>query len=249
MSVLWLECNGCTLTVNIPTDQKTDSEVEINNGTPSTLEERETTSELEGNTAVQTPVSHTECCVLIDDSILWVNGLKVRERTKKFADVGVDSRFRVDHGSVLNLITEDKTCVISNTFIYGSVPPPNDTVWKVMKEKEFPIKTIQRSESEGERKKSEEIARDILHLTKGKENVIFIIITGHLIFKSLIEEHLDNEVPVELWSWKDTVTREFSQLDKTHDLFKVYHLDSIVEKIGFTESEERHRPNTHHSIH
>ena len=48
---------------------------------------------------------------------------------------------------------------ISKAFLYGSVPPPNDTVWKAAREKNYDIKIIQRSGSRREKEMDVAMAR------------------------------------------------------------------------------------------
>lgn len=76
--------------------------------------------------------SQTKCCIFVDHSNLWIAGKKAR--AKKLVDADEDSRFRVDLGKFLYLLANDR--LIAKAFLYGSVPPPNDTVWKAARERE-----------------------------------------------------------------------------------------------------------------
>ena len=49
-----------------------------------------------------------------------------RGSAKKLVDANRDPRFRVDLGKFLSLVAKDYH--ISKAFLYGSVPPPNDSL-------------------------------------------------------------------------------------------------------------------------
>lgn len=177
------------------------------------------------------------CYVFIDDSNLWIAGKKARG--KKLVDTDTDSRFRVDLGRFLDLVTKGRN--LSQAFLYGSVPPPNDTVWKAAKERNFEVKTFKRSALSGKEKQVDvAMAHDItktfycLKFTKGIENIIFITVTGDCDLKPPILDALENGMPVELWSWEDAMAQEFRRLANTHALLTANSVDKIQESFGYT---------------
>ena len=185
-----------------------------------------------------------ECYVFIDDSNLWIAGQK--ELGKKLKDADRDTRFRVDLGKFLRLVVT-KGRSISKAFLYGSVPPPNDTVWKAAREKNFDVKTFQRSGSGREKEVDVAMTSDILDnlykmvYSKTAENVIFIIVTGDRDLKIPIERTLDQKICVDLWSWKDSMAREFSQLANNRaDLFTANILDTVQDSFGYTATWSTH---------
>ena len=79
--------------------------------------------------------AYTECYVFIDDSNLWIPGQKAT--AKKLKDADTDPRFRVDLGRFMTLVAKDRH--VSKAFLYGSKPPPNDTVWNAAREKNYDV--------------------------------------------------------------------------------------------------------------
>ena len=170
-------------------------------------------------------LSYTECYVFIDDSNLWIAGQTVK--AKKLVDADKDPRFRVDLGKFLSLVAKDYH--ISKAFLYGSVPPPNDTVWKAAKEKNYNVKTFERSGSGREKEVDVAMASDMMKELYQKEstaNVTFIAVTGDRDLKPPIENILDGSVRVELWSWEDSMAHEFKRMAKK--------LDDVQDKFGYT---------------
>ena len=170
-----------------------------------------------------------ECYIFVDNSNLWIAGQAAS--AKKLVDADTDSRFRVDHGKFLQLITKGRH--IAKAFLYGSVPPPNDSVWKAARKHNFEVKTFQRSGGGREKEVDVAMTSDILEnlykqiYTETKENTVFIAVTGDRDLKTPIEKALDNGIPVELWSWEQAMARAFCKLANTHKLFTASTLDSV----------------------
>lgn len=185
------------------------------------------------------PASHTECYVFIDDSNLWIEGKKAH--AKELVDANIDPRFRVDLGKFLHLVVTEGRHT-TKAFLYGSVPPPNDSVWKAAKEKNYVVQTFLRSDKGREKEVDVAMARDITkNLSRliyseneSTENVTFIIVTGDRDLKPPIDSVLEEGVPVELWSWADSMARAFRQLASTNPLFTAKILDGIKDRSGYT---------------
>ena len=174
-----------------------------------------------------------ECYIFVDNSNLWIPGQEAS--AKKLVDADTDSRFRVDLGKFLQLITKERH--IAKAFLYGSVkPPPNDSIWKAARKHNFEVKDFPRSR--GGREKEVDVAMTLGIVenlyTETKENAVFIVVTGDRDLKSPIEKVLDNGVPVELWSWERAMARDFCKLANTHKLFTASALDSVQDSFSFT---------------
>jgi uncharacterized LabA/DUF88 family protein len=180
-----------------------------------------------------------ECYVFIDDSNLWIAGQKAQG--KKMKDVDTDTRFRVDLGKFLHLLTNDRH--VAQAFLFGSVPPPNDTVWKAAREKNYTVKTFQKSGSGREKEVDSAMVHEItktMYTLESRENVTFIVVTGDRDLKPPILDALENGVPVELWSWEDAMARDFRQLANKNNRFTVTCLDSVVGEFSYTSLKSPH---------
>ena len=91
-----------------------------------------------------------KCYVFVDDSNLWI--ACQRAQGKELKDTDIDKRGRIDLGKLLTLLAGKRE--INKAFLYGSIPPPNDKVWRAAEEKKFTVKTFERSES-GEQKEQD----------------------------------------------------------------------------------------------
>lgn len=172
--------------------------------------------------------SDLKCYVFVDYSNLRVSGQK--EYGKKLIDTNIDHRFRVDLGKVLQQVSNDRH--ISKAFFYGSIP---STFWITDRDKSFKV-IIKHYEG---KEANVAMARDILltlhnlSFIENKENVVLTVITGDRKFRPLIEETLHCGVPVELWSWRDALSQEFSDLASTHKTFTVNYLNSVSDHFSF----------------
>ena len=180
----------------------------------------------------QSQTNYAECYVFVDHSNLWIEGKKAQS----VKDIDHDPRYRVDLGKFLSLIIRDRH--LSRAFLYGSDPPPNDSVWKAAKEKNFDVKVFQRSGSGKEKEldvaMTHEITKTLYKDLKDGVNVTFITVTGDRDFRIPIEDVLDNSIPVELWSWEKAMARVYKQLANSHPLFQANILDSIQDKFSYT---------------
>jgi len=186
--------------------------------------------------------SYNECYIFIDDSNLWIAGQKAR--AKKLVDTDKDSRFRVDLGRFMNLVAKER--LITKAFLYGSVPPPNDTVWKAAKERNYDVKTFKRSGSGREKEVHVAMASDIieeLHELESTDDVTFILVTGDRDFKPTIMKVLSKKVSVELWSWIDSMALEFRRLANSNTLFTAKSLDEVQQMFGYTALWSTHEKN------
>ena len=151
--------------------------------------------------------------------------LKVK-KAQSLKDIDHDPRYRVDLGRFLSLTIKDRH--LFRSFLYGSVPPPNDSVWKAVREKNFDMKVFKCSRS-GEKELDVAMALDITKTLykdlKDGVNVTFITVTGDRDFKTPIEDVLNNGIHLELWSWENAMARKYKQLANSHPLFQANTLD------------------------
>lgn len=180
---------------------------------------------------------YDECYVFIDDSNLWIMGQ--RAHAKKLEGVNIDPRFRVDLGRLLNLIT--KNCNLSGAFLYGSTPPPNDSVWDAARAKNFEVKIFERSNSGHEKEVDAAMISDITeHLCRikygmsGFHDILFILVTGDRDYKYTIEKCLRENVYVELWSWEDSMAVQYKRLANSEKLFTTKKLNDFEDQFSYT---------------
>jgi hypothetical protein len=206
-------------------------------GTIATLEEHVLTCTYKDKETLTD--SKSLCYVFVEDSNLWVAGQKAQGQRLKDADH--DSRFRVDLGRFLTLVTKGR--IISKSFLYGSTPPLNDSVWKAAEEKRFVVQKYSRSGSGKAKEVHAAMVCDIME-TPNDTNTVCIIVTGDRNLKPVIDNKLENGVHIELWSWNNALATEFRQLANTNsELFEANLLDNFTKKFGYTAYMSRHTKN------
>ena len=176
---------------------------------------------------------YTECYIFVDYSNLWIAGQTAR--AKKLGDAESDRRFRVDFGRFKNLVAKDRH--VSKAFLYGSVPPPNDSVWKAAKEQNYEVNTYNCSGSGKQKEVDTAMTTNImeeLYELECPQNATFIIVTGDRDFNPPIEKCLKKKVYVELWSWEHSMAVEYKRLANSESLFTTNKLDEFQDKFGFT---------------
>ena len=152
-------------------------------------------------------------------------------------DADSDPRFRVDLGRFVNMVKGDRN--IAKAFLYGSIPPPNDSVWNAARKMNFEVQIFKRSaggkEKEVDVAMSSEIVEQVLELklTNVDTDCVFVIVTGDRDLKTPIEKVLKRSVPVELWSWEQGLSREFRVMANTEKFLTVFKLDDFVTKFSY----------------
>lgn len=184
-----------------------------------------------------------ECYVFIDDSNLWIEGQKAQGR--KLKDTDIDPRYRTDLGRFLNMVLHrDQTeRSINKAFLYGSIPPPNDTLWNAARKKNFEVKTFQRSISGKEKKVDVAMATDITDVATEKKycdserQTVFIVVTGDKDLITPIECAMTKSelISIELWAWDFSMAREFRQLANKEDRLTVRKLDNVELAFSYKE--------------
>ncbi len=180
---------------------------------------------------------YSGCYLFVNDSNLWIEGQKVS--AKKLEDTKIDQRFRVDLGRFVALLTKGRT--ILGAYLYGSKPPPNDTVWKAAKEMNFQVDLFQRSGTGQEKALNTAMATEIMDTIStlkqdmfAMDDIVFIAVTGDRDLKPPIERALKNRIRVELWSWEESMSREFRQLANTNALFTANVLNGQEKAFSYT---------------
>ena len=173
-----------------------------------------------------------ECYIFVDHSNLWIAGQKAL--AKDLIDTDRGSRYRVDLGKFLQLTTKGRhSCTVQSLL---QMTP----IWKAARKQNFVVKTFQRSGSGREKEVDVAMTKDIkknllqLQFAQLSSNITFIIVTGDRDLKPPIEEILEGMVPVELWSWDDSMALEFRRLANTNDLFTANKLDEVQKEFSYT---------------
>lgn len=142
-------------------------------------------------------------CVFIDNSNLFIEGQAFFARNKNLrASVVQDIRFRIDIGRMVDSLLNDREKIYAK--LYGSEPPPNDSLWQEDYEKELDTS----------------LTADVTEqscVLRGQEptgSVTFIIIGGDRDYLPAYEKVLKRNWKLEIAAWKNCLSqkvRNFAQ--------------------------------------
>jgi uncharacterized LabA/DUF88 family protein len=138
--------------------------------------------------------------IFLDNSNVWIEGQRVAAGGSPDDD-RMDSSYRIDFGRLMNLVRRDREIAEAN--LYGSEPPPNDSVWRVATERGFRPKVFQRNFKNREKKVDTQLCVDATksmysHHPKGR---VLVLIAGDADYMPAIEVALQRGWRAEVCFW------------------------------------------------
>ena len=183
--------------------------------------------------------------IYIDNSNLWIQGQKTYAEKKGLREPW-DPTWRFDVGRLKalllgksGLLPEEKEFTVKVT-LYGSTPPPVDTVWRAIESHDVKVSTFERSSWTGREKEvdAEIIADSVYEACEDYHTAagaVFIVVSGDRDIDRAIQKISQNcGFKVHVWSWKNALAGVYSQ--RKADRVMVHYLDDYVNDIGFHES-------------
>ena len=79
----------------------------------------------------------------VDDSNIWIEAKKFASRERRFK-TREDHRIRIGISKLTDLVADKRP--VAQGFLYGSEPPPVDTVWEKIKQKDERLTLIEEVE-------------------------------------------------------------------------------------------------------
>ena len=90
---------------------------------------------------------------MLDDSNLWIEGKKLAGKSLKDPNLTpnqeiIDPRYRIDLGTLIEVILSERANPPSDVVgcLFGSKPPPNDSVWKAAINKKWTTKIFDKQQ-------------------------------------------------------------------------------------------------------
>lgn len=167
--------------------------------------------------------------VFVDNSNLWIEGKKISGRCSK-PPLPSNGLYRIEYGKLLHHVLAGRD-LADVPKLYGSEPPPNDSVWKMIRSKGFDVKVFKRNIFNKEKGVDMRMGLDIgkLVLTTKPPSTI-IMVAGDADFIPVVDDAHAEKWFVEVWYWSNAA----GDLKKAVDRFE--HLDTALDQIGFEES-------------
>ncbi|KAM5344871.1 hypothetical protein ACJ41O_010733 [Fusarium nematophilum] len=194
----------------------------------------------------------TETCMFfVDDSNIWIEAQKFsasgNSHMPKLTGRDRDPRLRINIGKLVSTLSGHRNQ--GPSFLYGSRPPPNDSVWNAFKNHQFKTSIFDRNKHDNKEKevdnamatglsvKATELRVRAEYTPESKQllaNTTFVVITGDRDMVPPVQEVLECGIRVELWAWKSGIATAYLALDSSEPGLSVQYLDSVFDKIYFT---------------
>lgn len=199
------------------------------------------------------------CQLFADDSNIWIEAQKYAAsghgNLPMLNDRDRDPRLRIDIGRFIQRLCGSRRR--DGLYLYGSRPPPNDTVWQAFERHEFKTNIFDRSYGGKEKQVDSSMVMDItkiatrlqmraesdLNIKAELENTVFIVITGDRDLLPPIELVLDCKIHVELWAWRDGISKEYFKLDAKNGRLSINLLDDVFDEIFYLRFLSTRRSN------
>ena len=176
--------------------------------------------------------------IYVDDSNMWIEAKKLAAKQGNFKCVE-DPRLRMDMGKVAEFVAKGREIACDN--LYGSEPPPIDTVWETMKRYGWEVKVSKRSLfTNKEKQVDHRIVKDITALVSDRSVAkgTIILVSGDADLIPAIEEGLSKKWSFEIWMWNSGISKALKKLEEDHqELMLISSLDPHLEDISFTNFE------------
>ena len=152
--------------------------------------------------------------VFVDNSNLWIEGKKISGQPSQ-PPVKSNYRYRIEYGKLLQYVLDGRD-LITVPRLYGSKPPPNDSVWSMIRSKGFDVTVFKRNIFNKEKGVDMRMGLDIGRLVlKEKQPGKVIIVAGDADFIQVVEDAHGEGWKVEVWYWSNAA----GDLQKVVDRF------------------------------
>ncbi|MBE3048844.1 NYN domain-containing protein [Candidatus Bathyarchaeota archaeon] len=183
--------------------------------------------------------------IYIDNSNLWIQGQKTFAEWQSHRDP-LDPTWRFDVGRLKAVLLENSGLLpeeeelLVTVKLYGSTPPPVDSVWKAIESHNVEVNTFARSSWTGREKEvdAEIIADSVSDASDDYHDAVgsvFIIVSGDRDIARAVQKISHKyQLKVHVWSWKNALSSIYSQRQASQ--VAVHVLDNHLNDIGFHET-------------
>ncbi|MFS9190739.1 NYN domain-containing protein [Streptococcus parasanguinis] len=136
--------------------------------------------------------------------------------------VGQDGRF--DYDKFVKKYTNFKN---QKKILVGSTPPKSDGFWSTMKSKGFDVYTYERKQNGEKAVDSKIIAKGVSFIVQQDHSTTLNLLSGDFDMFPLIEEALEKNWIINLWSWKDSLSNEYLDVKE----ITIKYLDDVAKDL------------------
>ena len=174
--------------------------------------------------------------VFVDNSNIWTEAKKkvTQDLSLKRSE---DPRVRIDVGKLADVVSGDRP--VAKAKLYGSEPPPTDSVWKKIEEKEFDVQVFKRSVLTGKNKQvDQQLVTDITQtvcdpsVSKGT----IATVCGDADVLLAVRKTIEKGWKCEVWIWKQCYAQAVKAAERENTtLMKVVFLDNYTNKVTYVD--------------
>lgn len=166
---------------------------------------------------------------------MWIEAKKLAALKSKLKCVE-DPRLRLDIGKVTDVVAMGRDVAWGT--LYGSEPPPIDTVWRKIRDRGWKVITTKRNPfTRKEKQVDHQMVADITALVsdrsvaKGK----VVMVSGDADMIPAVNESLKMKWSIEIWMWESSISNSLKKMaEENPQLMNISKLDSKLEAVTFT---------------
>ena len=166
---------------------------------------------------------------------MWIEGKKLAAKQANLKCVE-DPRLRLDIGKVTDVVASGRD--VAWGILYGSEPPPIDSVWEKIREHGWQVVTSERSfVTKKEKQVDQHMVADITEMVSDRSVVKgkIVLVTGDADVIPAIRKGLRKNWSFDIWMWASGISKKLRTLEKQNpELLSIHELDSRLKDISFT---------------
>ena len=165
--------------------------------------------------------------VFVDNSNLWIEGKKL-SGMGKHPPVPSNYNYRIEYGKLLNLIVGTRQ-LADVPKLYGSEPPPNDSVWNIIRSKGFDVNVFKRNIQNKEKGVDIAMSLDVAKLLykSSRPAGIIALVAGDADYSPLVDSIKLEKWTAEVWYWSNAAN------DIKRNASSFHSMDAHLYTIGF----------------
>ena len=172
--------------------------------------------------------------IFLDNSNFWIGAKRHIGEDRRLKCE--DGRVRTEFGKLLKFIAGDRP--IANAILYGSEPPPSDSVWGLAEKEGWKINLSHKSPKGKEKEVDTKMVADIVETVcthKPPETVI--LLTGDIDFVCAVHKAIEHNWKIEVYGWSKSMSLELKQCDNDSSVssVKIKCIDASYSQFMITE--------------
>ena len=180
--------------------------------------------------------------IFADNSNMWIEAMK--HAGKKFEGCEKDPRVRIDVGRLMRAVAGERE--VKKATMYGSEPPPNDSVWNKMRERKWCVEIKERSAVTGKEKEVDsQLVADVTELACTTPLALqgtIIILSGDRdmcpAIKSVLKESSRWKAEMYMWKNAHTLIKRLEGFRKNYPERLSWHFfEDYLDKIWYLNRE------------